>query len=112
MCFEIFSLPTLVAQKEKTDPGGEFEGFHVDRTPDELLFRVNGSNIISSIPDHWKPGTNVLTHHKGKESDTHNLFVHHCKTFPNPLNFVMIPGSNPLKSFPQEAGSFYSFITQ
>lgn len=42
----------------------------------------------------------------------HNLFVHHCKTFPNPLNVVMIPGSNPLKSFPQEAGSFYAVITQ
>lgn len=35
---------------------------------------------------------------------THTIaFVHHCKTFPNPLNFVMNPGSNLLKSF------FFSF---
>lgn len=83
MCFERFSLPILMVQKEKPDPGGEFEGFHVDRTPDELLFRVNGSNIISSIPDHWKPGTNVLTHHKGKESDTHTHTQSICTSLQN-----------------------------
>lgn len=90
----------LMDAKGKPDPVGELEGFHVGWTPGELLFLVKGSDIISSIPEHWKPGTNVLTHHKGKISDTHNLIVHHCKTFPNPLNFVLIPGANPLKTFP------------
>lgn len=98
--------------EEKPDPVGELEGFHGGWTPGELLFLVNGSDIISSIPEHWKPGTNVLTHHKGKISDTCNLFVHHCKPFPNPLNCVMVPGANPLKTFPPEASSFYASVTQ
>lgn len=102
----------LMDAEEKPDPVGELGGFHIGWTPGEPLFRVNGLDIISFIPEHWKPGTNVLTHHKGKISDTHNLFVPHCKTFPNPLNFVMILGANPLKTFPQEASSFYAVITQ
>lgn len=51
---------------------------------------------------HWKLGPNVLMHHKGKRSDRNNLFVHHCKTFPNPLNFVMISGPIYLRVFPKK----------
>lgn len=67
--------------------------------------------IISSVLEQWKPGPNVVTHHKGKMSDRHNLFVHHCTTFPNPLQFVMISGLNGF-SFPQETSGSYVVITQ
>lgn len=52
--------------EENPEPVGELEGFHVGWTPGELLFLANGSDIISSIPEHWKPGTNVLSTLKEK----------------------------------------------
>lgn len=58
--------------------------------------------VLSFCYKHWKPEPNVLMHHKGKRSDRDDLFVHHCKTFPNPLNFVMIPGTNHSRVFPKK----------
>lgn len=56
-----------------------------------------GPSMISSIL-----GTNFLIHHKGKQSDRDNLFVHHCETFPNPFNFVMIFGPIHLRVSPKK----------
>lgn len=66
----------------------------------ELMGRV--WSALSFCYEHWKPGTNFLIHHKGKQSDGDNLFVHHCKTFPNPFNFVMISGPIHLRVSPKK----------
>lgn len=78
---------------------------HSQRTLDELLLWVNGSGMTSSILFAISIGNQDQMFSciiKEKRSDRRNLFVHHCKTFPNPLNFVMISGPNYLRVFPKK----------
>lgn len=43
-----------------------------------------------------------------KENDHKNICVHHCKIFPNPLNFVMISGPNYLRLFQKKPTALMS----
>lgn len=51
-------------------------------------------------------------YHKGKRSDRNHLFVHHCKTFPNPFKRCYDFWPNLFRSFPQEAVASHVVITR
>lgn len=103
-------LSLLMDAEEEPDHVGELEGFHLGWTPKELLFQFDGLDMISSIPERWKPWKNVLTHHKGKIPDTQSL----CTSLQNlSKSFKLCYDSwgQSLKTYPQDASSFYAVIT-